>query len=265
MKKSIMALILLASFPLLSIAAAEGKNTVNIPLPKAIAASPEAKSLKVLQKIDNVAMGLDAYVISTGTGINSVLYSDKKGDYTIIGVLLGPDGENITQKLVTANQPKVDMNSLMSELKNTKYIEEGKGANPVYVFYDPNCNYCKQFYSETRDMVKNGDILIRWILVGILGNDSVEKSLGILSDSNPKQAFADFMQTGIVGKKKLAVQNQAVMTDLAKTMQMMVSYQIMGTPAIVYKAGIDVQIIRGIPSKKDLNALAHNLTVSKVR
>lgn len=79
--------------------------------------------------------------------------------------------------------------SMLKDIGQTTWIEEGKGPHIVYIFFDPNCPYCHKLYVNTRDWVKTGKLQVRWVTVGILTTTSAGKAAAILGAKDPSKAF----------------------------------------------------------------------------
>ncbi|MGD8926214.1 MAG: thioredoxin fold domain-containing protein, partial [Thioalkalispiraceae bacterium] len=54
---------------------------------------------------------------------------------------------------------------------------------------DPNCPYCHRLFVNTRSLVKQGKLELRWIPVGILMTTSKGKAVAILQADDPLAAF----------------------------------------------------------------------------
>lgn len=70
-------------------------------------------------------------------------------------------------------------------------IEIGDGKFNIAVFIDPNCPWCHRLFEES--ITKLNDIKIHVFLYPILGEDSVEKSLAILSSKDPGRTLLEFI------------------------------------------------------------------------
>jgi thiol:disulfide interchange protein DsbG len=92
-----------------------------------------------------------------------------------------------------AHQPGAGMQklaeSMLADIKQTTWISEGKGAQVIYIFFDPNCPYCHRLFVNTRSWVKQGKLELRWIPVGILMTTSEGKAIAILQADDPLAAF----------------------------------------------------------------------------
>ncbi|OYV71635.1 MAG: thiol:disulfide interchange protein, partial [Acidithiobacillus ferrivorans] len=57
-------------------------------------------------------------------------------------------------------------------LSHTHYIEEGSKGPILYDFFDPNCPYCHQIYTWLQNPIDNGQLRVRFIVVGFLTHSS---------------------------------------------------------------------------------------------
>ena len=60
----------------------------------------------------------------------------------------------------------------------------------VYAFADPNCGYCNRYWLAARPFVESGQVQLRHLMVGIIGDDSPGKAAAILGAASPGQALA---------------------------------------------------------------------------
>ena len=79
--------------------------------------------------------------------------------------------------------------SMLADIQQTTWIKEGRGAHTVYIFFDPNCPYCHRLFLNTRTLVKEGKLELRWIPVGMLMTTSEGKAVAILQAEDPLAAF----------------------------------------------------------------------------
>lgn len=94
--------------------------------------------------------------------------------------------------------------SMLSDIKQTSWIRDGKSAHVIYVFFDPNCPYCHKVYEMLRPQVQRGEVELRWVVVGKLMLTSTGKAATILEAKDQAEAFhrnqRDFSQaTGSYG------------------------------------------------------------------
>ncbi|XID75883.1 thiol:disulfide interchange protein DsbG [Alkanindiges sp. WGS2144] len=147
---------------------------------------------------------------------------------------------------------------IWQDLSKTTWIADGskQAKQIVYVFSDPNCPYCHQFWQKVRPWVDNNQIQVRHIMVGILREDSAGKAAALLSAKDPTSAFKAFnsavdYRTAI---KPLVNVPADIQSQLNKNLQLMASYGIYSTPAIIWqdKKG-RLQAMSGLP--KDINSI----------
>jgi len=79
--------------------------------------------------------------------------------------------------------------NLFSDINQATWIAEGKSTRVVYVFFDPNCPYCRKLFIHTRPWVKANKLQLRWVPVGILTTTSPGKAAAMLQAKNPLQAL----------------------------------------------------------------------------
>jgi thiol:disulfide interchange protein DsbG len=155
-------------------------------------------------------------------------------------------------------RPKASLR-LASQMKSQPIMT--KGAGPILTaFVDPNCIYCHALYQEIMPYVLQGDIRVRFIMVGLIRPDSSDRAVAILSAADPSAALAEDQakfdsvnEEGgypIGGSIPLAAAAAAVKSNNS----LMARTGIDGTPAFLYcsKATKDVKLMIGIPETVSL-------------
>jgi thiol:disulfide interchange protein DsbG len=79
--------------------------------------------------------------------------------------------------------------SMLTDIRQATWIRDGKSAHVMYVFFDPNCPYCRRVYENLRPQVEFGEVELRWIPVGILMTTSLGKAAAMLEAKNPADAL----------------------------------------------------------------------------
>lgn len=79
--------------------------------------------------------------------------------------------------------------ALLHDMHKAVKITEGKGSKTLYVFFDPNCPFCHKLFEELRPYVKQNEVTIHWIPVGILTSTSPGKAAAILQAKDRLKAF----------------------------------------------------------------------------
>jgi len=79
--------------------------------------------------------------------------------------------------------------SMWRDLDQATWIRDGQSKHVMYVFFDPNCPYCRKVYEGLRTQVEFNEVELRWIPVGILMATSLGKAASILEAKDPEAAF----------------------------------------------------------------------------
>ena len=106
----------------------------------------------------------------------------------------------------------------------------------VYVFSDPNCPYCFQFWQQARPWVNEGKVQLRHIQVGVIREESRGQVASLLLSKHPEALFAEINEHK--GKKKLD-NLQKIPTEIAEKIDfnqsLMGKYGFFATPSIIWK------------------------------
>lgn len=229
---------------------------------------------KIIAKAPSAAPGYKA-ILANKDGKNRVFYESNDGNVLFYGMIYDKAGNNLTAldaAKLTGNlgagaaapsltptaqaQPSIQPVSQVSAQPqglSTKEaiaaaasahgIVEGKGK-PVYVIFDPNCPYCKQLHSKTRNYLSQSEI--HWIPVGILsapGGSSDKKSAAILHKGKPALDNIAFVVPEEVSPKDQAMLNKnlALLSSLNSTQ----------VPMIISAQGV----VNGLPGDAEVNAI----------
>lgn len=178
-----------------------------------------------------------------------ILYTDKKGDYLIIGhVYDAKTSQDLTRaRLDDVNKIKFSDLPFDSAIKQVK----GNGKRVLAIFEDPNCGYCKRLRQTT---LKNMDnVTIYTFLFNILSDDSAVKSKNVWCAPDRAKAWDDWMLDGKA--PPAAPANCATPND--KILALGQKLHIQGTPAIFFTDG------SRIPGAVDQKALEAKLATLK--
>ena len=93
------------------------------------------------------------------------------------------------QPVLAQQTPKQFAEQVLLHVHGATAIAEGRGHRVVDIFFDPNCPYCRQFYSDLRAWVGKDDLQFNWIPVAILAPSSLPKAAAILQAPDRLQAF----------------------------------------------------------------------------
>jgi thiol:disulfide interchange protein DsbC len=226
--------VLLATGLIASCVGAE--NTVEANIKKAI--EPRLGGAKVESVKETPYAGL--YEVRVA---GDILYTDKKGDYLIIGhVYDAKTQQDLTRaRIDDINKIKFSDLPFDSAIKQVK----GNGKRVLAIFEDPNCGYCKRLRQTTLKTIDN--VTIYTFLFNILSPDSAVKSKNIWCSPDRAKAWEDWMVDGKAAPAAPA--NCATPND--KILALGQKLHIQGTPAIFFADG---SRIPGAVDEKTLEA-----------
>jgi thiol:disulfide interchange protein DsbC len=161
-----------------------------------------------------------------------ILYTDKKGEYLIIGhVYNTKTTQDLTkERLDEINKIKFSDLPLESALKMVK----GDGKRVIAIFEDPNCGYCKRFRQTTLKEIDN--VTVYTFMYNILSDDSFVKSKNIWCAPDRNKAWDDWMVSG----KAAPAAPASCPTPNDKIVALGQKLRIQGTPAIFFADGTRV-------------------------
>ncbi|WP_058911741.1 thiol:disulfide interchange protein DsbG [Entomohabitans teleogrylli] len=187
------------------------------------------------------------------------IYVTADGKHAISGYLYDGQGNNLSEKVIEKEIYAPAGRELWQRMEKADWIADGKADAPrkIYVFADPFCPYCHQFWEQARPWVDSGKVQIRTLLVGVIKPESPAWAAAILASENPAKTWRDFETSG--GKMKLSVSdaipptqarilnvNQKLMDDLGAN----------ATPAIYYMNEENVlQQEVGLPDAERMQAV----------
>jgi thiol:disulfide interchange protein DsbC len=158
-----------------------------------------------------------------------ILYTDKKGDYLIIGhVYDAKTTRDLTRERIDdINKIKFSDLPLDSAIKQVK----GDGKRVIAVFEDPNCGYCKRLRQTTLKDLNN--VTIYTFMYNILSEDSFVKSKNIWCSPDRSKAWDEWMISGKAAPAAAA----SCQTPNDKVLALGQKLKIQGTPAIFFADG----------------------------
>ena len=188
-----------------------------------------AKSLPTFPEVTEVrATSINGlYEVIVG---GEVFYTDRQGDYLILGELMDLKGQrNLTKERLDSLIAAIEFDKLSFE--NAIMIERGSGVRKLAVFEDPNCGFCHKFQ---RELMAVEDMTLYIFLYPMLSADSRTVATNIWCSENPQKTWEDWMVREIKPATAACEQARAVLDDNIKVAQ---SYGIKGTPTLVFTDG----------------------------
>jgi len=203
----------------IAVAGGKGPTTAGPASQAAPAAAPNppaafaAKGFQVLSHERDMKSGLHIWLVQHPSAGKTVLYSTPDNTVFFTGPMWdGASGSNVSDRWYalidvsaqpTQTQPAPQGTASSTggvpesivRLSKLKGIKDGaKDAPPnktLYVFFDPRCPYCKQFYEATRARADMKGKAIVWLPMSILANKpaGAMQVAEIMQAKNPQQAM----------------------------------------------------------------------------
>jgi len=191
-----------------------------------------AERIPQLKVIDEVTKTGIPGIFELRVNGTEIFYTDAQGNYLIQGNLFDTkDRRNLTEERIE-KLTAVKFDTL--PFKDAFTIVRGNGKRKVAVFEDPLCGYCKRF---ERDLQNVDNVTVYMFMYPILGNDSTEKSRGILCAKDPAKAWLDWM---VRDQKPPAAPASCDSSALTRNVELGRTHRITGTPTLIFTDGARV-------------------------
>lgn len=217
----------------------------------------EKQGITIIKPFDAPA-GMKGY-LGKYQDMGVAIYVTPDGKHAISGYMYDEKGQNLSEQLFQKEIYTPAGQEMWKRMEKSHWLLDGKKDAPVilYVFADPFCPYCKQFWQQARPWVDAGKVQLRTLLVGVIKPESPDTAAAILAAKDPAKTWHDYEQSG--GKLKLTLpatpaadamrtlnENQKLMDDLGANV----------TPAIYYmnKKG-QLQQVVGLPDAQKLKVM----------
>lgn len=187
------------------------------------------------------------------------IYVTPDGKHAISGYMYDEAGTNLSEKLFNQELYGPAGRELWQRMEKADWILDGQKTAPrvVYVFADPYCPYCKQFWQQARPWVESGKVQIRTLMVGVIKPESPAAAAAILSAKDPAKSWHEYEQSN--GKMTLALPKTippAIMRSLNLNQKIMDDLGANATPAIYYMNEENVlQQAVGLPDAEKLKTI----------
>ncbi|EDW6066290.1 thiol:disulfide interchange protein DsbG [Salmonella enterica subsp. enterica serovar Oslo] len=160
----------------------------NVPLPAPLAAL-EKQGLELKGEF-TMKPDIKGYVMEYDNQGTTVFPSpDQK--HAFVGNLVDNNGTNLSAPWIEKYVFTPQAHEMWQKLGKSLWIQDGKDNAPqkVYVFFDPYCPYCTEFWQQARPWVNSGKVQLRFVPVGILRSDSSLKAAAIMMSADPVKTF----------------------------------------------------------------------------
>ncbi|MCS2150582.1 thiol:disulfide interchange protein DsbG [Scandinavium manionii] len=187
------------------------------------------------------------------------IYVTPDGKHAISGYMYDDKGTNLSEQLIQKDIYAPAGRELWQKMEKASWILDGKESAPrvIYVFADPFCPYCKQFWQQARPWIESGKVQLRTLMVGVIKPESPATAAAIMTSKDPAKTWHDYEQSG--GKLKLDVPASvapAQMQILNDNQKIMDELGANATPAIYYlNEDNTLQQVVGLPDAENLKAM----------
>ena len=217
----------------------------------------EKQGITILKSFDAPG-GMKGY-LGKYQDMGVTIYLTPDGKHAISGYMYDEKGANLSNALIEKEIYAPVGREMWQRMEKASWILDGKKEAPVilYVFADPFCPYCKQFWQQARPWVESGKVQLRPLLVGVIKPESPATAAAILSTRDPAKTWHDYEASG--GKLNLAIPSP-LPEDKMKTLnihqKLMDDLGANATPAIYYmnKENMLQQVV-GLPEKAQLDIM----------
>lgn len=156
------------------------------------------------------------------------IYVTPDGKHAISGYMYDEAGTNLSEKLFNQELYGPAGRELWQRMEKADWILDGQKTAPrvVYVFADPYCPYCKQFWQQARPWVESGKVQIRTLMVGVIKPESPAAAAAILSAKDPAKSWHEYEQSN--GKMTLRCRKLSRRRSCARSISIRKSWTISG-------------------------------------
>lgn len=213
------------------------------------------KGLQITGTLD-APEGYEGFVASY-QGRQLPVYFAPDHKHVLVGTLFDMDGHDLTSAAMTEVEAGPFTEAQWKELESASWVVEGnpQAKRIVYVFVDTRCPYCHHFWQQSQPFLKDGQVQIRDILVGVIAPESLPEAAAILAAKDPTGAWnrneANFGSNPAPANDPSA----AAVAKIRANTTLMQKLRFMGTPSLIWK-GADGRIhtLQGMPRDADMLA-----------
>jgi thiol:disulfide interchange protein DsbG len=219
--------------------------------------------------------GLNGVVVQTGNpgSPTTVVWISPDGAAVLAGNLFDANGTDLNQvalvELGYRYRPAESLRRASAAV--ARPMLTGTGGPILTVFIDANCSYCHLLYQQLMPFVAQHQLKVRFVMVGVIKADSVDRGAAILSAPDPlaalhrdQEAFDTEAEEGGFPIQRTPGTPAAVAAITANNALMDMS-GMDGTPAFLYcsKAQGKVEQTTGMP--QDLRQFLADLSAAPAR
>ncbi len=191
----------------------------------------------------------------------SIIWINGDASALLVGKLVGPKGEDLDkeaeQRVGLLLSPEKAIVEAADPARGV--IRMGRKGPVLTVFLDPNCIYCHLLYEKLQEPLAQGKLRVRYVVVAVVKQSSLQKAAAILGARDPAAALALDQEkfdakTEEGGVKADTAPSKALVARINANSALMAKAGGDGTPTLLYcsKSG-GVQMLDGMP--RDLDQL----------
>lgn len=182
-------------------------------------------------------------------GNQMVAWATKDGEYFLPGpVFNSNNNENINDNYVEVNEG-ISAEELAGSVIGRGFVA-GTSGPIITAFFEPYCGFCNRLFEEINPMVENGEIRVRYLMVGFLTPDAPSRAALIHYANDPQQALKEWEESPNKSDVEQAQAPDEQLQTIQEHSELMFSAGLNGTPALVYCNGNtgEVEKVSGMPS-----------------
>lgn len=194
--------------------------------------------------------GLIGYAASA-QGREVAIYLTADGEHAVVGTLVDAEGNDLSREPLDEHVRSARDAEVWERLERSHWILDGDpdAERVVYTFTDPNCPFCRQFWKEARPWVEAGEVQLRHIMVGVLGQDSPAKAAALLGADDPATALHDHESGNSIAP---SAQPRDIEEQVYDNNQLFEELGLIATPTTVARDGDRLVRVQGMPEPAQL-------------
>ncbi len=219
--------------------------------------------------------GLNGVVVQTGSSSSStaVMWISPDGAAVLDGTLFDANAADLNDmalvKLGYRYRPAESLRRASAAV--ARPMLTGTRGPTLTVFIDANCIYCHLLYQQLMPYVANHRVKVRFVMVGIIKPDSLDRAAAILSAPDPlaalkrdQDAFDSEAEEGGFPIQGSALTHAAVAAITANN-ALLTKSGIDGTPAFLYCSKTKGSVEKTIGTPQDLPQFLADLSAAPAR
>ena len=176
--------------------------------------------------------GLQGWYVQKGINVQ-VVYTTLDGDLLIVGALVDPNGDNLTQEQMGVAYEFADFSSIWQGLASANAVSFGPARSELYIVFEPHCHYCHLIWNTIKGM-KGASFNL---LPVAFRRDSLYLSAALLQEKDRVKVVETYFDPQASAKlaAKYSESSGDVLDKVQANIDFMKNVDINGTPALIWK------------------------------